>query len=277
MLKKIVCCTSGGGDSIADGLIMLTKGYEVIFLHIPHGQKSELGERLSVEAIVSGLQERGYPARSKIIDSLWLGKLGGSNLTDPNRPVPDGLEGTFGSTIGKIFTPNRNAVLLGIAGAVAEVERAEIITFGCNQSEVGYMDNTKDFLDAYTKVLEYSTYHIHPTVISPEWKWDKVEIYRWYHESGFEWALSLVWPCDDAPYTVKLPVRDRSDIIACGHCGCDRNRQVVYYILNKLYGYTDGQTYADPHWFEDVFLPEIRKRGIPDNKWFKKYEKVLLE
>ena len=280
---RTVCVTSGGGDSITNGLMMLKEGHEVHFLHIPHGQKSELGESLACKTIVQKLKEMGYSCELHIIEIPWLGQLGGSGLTDKDIDVPEGLVGTYGSTIENIFTPGRNAVLLGIAAALAERIRAEYITFGCNQSEVGYKDNTKDFLDSFTKVLEYACYHIHPKVISPEWEMDKVEIYRWSFDNKFGWAhAKYTWSCDSGPVeTIGKSlgeVTSRSDIVPCGKCGCCRNRRLIFYILNQLYsnsGYMDEQKYVDADWFYNTFLPTIKERGIPQNKWFSKYAGVL--
>ncbi len=282
-MSKVICVTSGGGYSATNGFMMLSDGHEVIFLNIDHGQKPAAGERAATRDIVNVLKTKDYKTTFLGIDAKWLGRLGGSGLTDKNIPVPEGLVGTYGSTIGTIFTPNRNSVLLGIAGAVAEKERAEYITFGCNQSEVGYPDNTKEYLDAYTKVLEYSCYHIHPKVISPEWLMDKVEIYKWSFDNGFGWAHSkLTYSCDNAAMdcagavaSVSIP---RVRMSVCGKCGCCRNRRIVFKILNTLYpdkAMWDDETYSDADWFNNTFIPEIRKRGIPKNKWFSKYANIL--
>jgi len=278
-IKRAISVTSGGGDSIADGLMMLKEGYHVTFLHVLHGQKSEVGERLSCEKIVSELVKQGFDCSLRIVNARWLGQLGVSALTSKELAVPDGLEGVYQSTMPKIFTPGRNTVFLGIAGAVAEAEMAEVITFGCNQSEIGYADNTKDFIDAYTKVLEYSTLRIHPKVISPEWDMDKVEIYKWSFDHGFGWAhAKYTWPCDDAGESFETPARDREDIMPCGRCGCCRNRRIVFKILNTKYpdsGYSDLQQYADRRWFDQEFMPTIQARGIPKSKWFSEYAEEL--
>lgn len=274
---KVICVTSGGGDSIANGLMMLTQGNEVIFLHIPHGQKCAIGEKLACQAIVDELKRKHYPCSLQIVEFPWLGEIGGSGLTDKEIPVPDGLEGVYGSTITKIFTPNRNSILLGIAGALAEREKAEYVTFGANRAEEAYPDNTKDYLDTYTEVLKYSCYHIHPKVISPEWEMDKVEIYRWIIDNGFDWVLSKSWSCDNYPhYLVSQPTK-REHILPDGYCGCCRNKQISHFILREMYGekYSDTMVYANSHWFGETFLPTIKVKGIPKRKWFSKYANIL--
>ena len=276
-MSHVICVTSGGGDSISAGLMMLKEGHSVNFLNVDHGQKCAYAEKLSVEKIVSELIDRGYDAEITFVESRWLGILGGSGLTDDRIEVPDGLAGIYGSTMGQIFTPGRNSLLLAIAACIAEVTEAEFITFGANQSERGYADNTKDFLDAFTKVLEYSCLKIHPKVISPIWEMDKVEIYKWMFDNGFGWVTDYTWPCDNEPIKISDPVIDRDDLIPCANCGCCRNRQMVFHILEKMYPgqYKDGQVYYESKWFVDALLPTLRQRGIPDRKWFKKYEGLI--
>lgn len=267
-MSKVISVTSGGGDSLVNAFMMHKQGHEVILLHVDHHQKCHRGEVWACRHVAKELG-----CKLMIIDQPWLGKLGGSGLTDEKIEVPDGLEGVYGNTISKIFTPGRNIVLLGIAGAVAEKEGAEYITFGCNQSEIAYPDNTKEFLDAYTKALEYATQKIHPNVISPEWDMDKVEIYKWAFENGYGWALAnYAWSCDSKPHWAS-PTKP----LPCGKCGCCRNRRLVFYILRHLYHglACDNELYANDTWFNNILLPELRKRGIPKRKWFSKYAEVL--
>ena len=277
-MKKAVCITSGGGDSIANGLMLLKDGYHVIFLHVSHGQKCAEGEKAACQAITDELLRKGYSCSLKVIDAKWLGDLGTSGLTDSDIDVPEGLEGVYGSTIQKIFTPNRNSVLLGIAGAVAEAERVEVITLGACQSEAAYPDNTKEYLDAYTNVLRYSCYHAHPIAYSPIWNLDKVEIYKWAFNNDFGVIhSSLTWSCDDVPMVLDSS-GTRNSMLPCGRCGCCRNRRMVFHILNHLYpgqGCYDLEQYADMAWFTTIFLPTIKENGIPANKWFSKYAEVL--
>ena len=276
---KSVCVTSGGGDSIVNGLMLLKDGYEVHFLNVMHGQKCELAERLSCINITERLKDLNYNCELHTIEIPWLGQLGGSGLTDRKMSVPGGLDGVYNSTIGKIFTPARNVVLLSLAASLSERLGIEYITLGCNQSEIGYLDNTKTFLDAYTEVLKYGCYHIHPQVISPIWELDKVEIYKWAFDTGFGWVLSeLTWSCDDSPTYIGGSISNRKSYVSCGKCGCCRNRRLVFYILDMMYPkqqYLDRQTYLDEQWFWKDLLPTIRKRGIPMNKWFSSYAEVL--
>ncbi len=265
-MEKAVCVVSGGGDSITNAFMMRNAGYEVILVHVNHGQKCEAGEKWACERI-----SEMFGLKLHIVDCTWLGKLGGSGLTDSDIPVPDGLEGVYGSTIGKIFTPGRNAVLLSVAGAIAESERAPYITLGCNQSEVAYPDNTLSFLDSFTAMLGYATHHVHPKAISPEWTMNKVDIYMWAFEYGYGRALSqYAWSCDDRPRIVDgIPT-------PCGKCGCCRNRRLVFHIMKeKGLKNVDQEQYVDEDWFQGVFLPTIELRGIPKSKWFSEYAELL--
>jgi len=280
-VKRAICVTSGGGDSITNGLVLLKQGYEVHFLHIPHAQKAEGFEKQACENVVRGLKDKGYNCNLHIVEQKWLGELGGSSLTDYDKPAPDGFADLCYSTISGLFTPARNVVLLAVAASLAERIGAEVITLGCNQSEskqdeqghilAGYPDNTKEFLGRFTAMLEYGCFNFKPKVVSPEWELDKVGIYKWGIDNGFGWVYDYTCSCD-------TPILQNGTWIHCSRCGCDRNRQMVFFILQQMYPgddrCIDRGNYYDKDWFFTELLPiyvALHKAGHSKPIWFDKY------
>lgn len=279
-MKSALAVTSGGMDSISNGLMMLHKGYRVFFFHANLKHKAELGEKLACRKIVSELQKRGYSAELIEVNLPFFSEFSGASLQDRRTEIPLGLESIVKSatSIDELWTPARNVVLLAVACAYAEHLGAKYVTLGCNRSEQNYPDNTKTFLDRFTKMAEYGTIKIHPKFISPEWNYDKVGIIRWDFEHGFDWVLKWTWSCDVSPEKGKK----REDVKPCGRCGCCNNRRIAFLISERLYGYYDPQwkDYRDREYFWKVFLPQVQevlKKPIGKKLWFYKYRKEILE
>ena len=255
--------------------MLLKEGYEVTFFHVNYGQKCELGELLACQVIVEDLKARGYPVDLAIKD-ISLPWVKNNSLLNPEQEIPDGFQDLYRSTLPDLFVPARNVLLLAYAASLAESIGAGIITLGCNQSETSYGDNTKEFLDRFTGVLELGCFRSHPVVTSPEWDLDKVDIVKWIVDNGFGEMLRHAWSCDSSPYYTCLPATTREDLLMCGRCGCDRNRRLAYHILEKTHPgqYPDEQEYADKYWFSDKFLTRIQEEGVPRDIWFSKYAKI---
>ena len=282
-MKKAVCVVSGGMDSVTNAIMLLKEGYEVTFFHVNYGQKCELGELLACQAIVEGLRARNYPV-DLVLKDISLPWVKDNALINPEREIPDGFQDLYRSTLPDLFVPSRNVIFLAYAASLAEAIGADVITLGCNQSEglseggeYGYGDNTLEFLNLFTRVLELGCFHHKPIVTSPEWELDKVGIVKWIFDNGFGEILRHAWSCDSSPYYNRLPTTSREDLLMCGRCGCDRNRRLAFHILEKMYPgqYPDEQEYADAFWFSDRFLPRLREEGIPIGIWFSKYAKLL--
>uniref|UniRef100_A0A6M3KXG6 7-cyano-7-deazaguanine synthase n=1 Tax=viral metagenome TaxID=1070528 RepID=A0A6M3KXG6_9ZZZZ len=263
---KAICVTSGGMDSISMALKMLHDGNEVVLFHGDLKQKSETGEHKAVEVIAKRL---GVP--SYFINISWLGELGGSSLTDIKHHIPLGFDSLYESTYIKkpgqegvpevgLWTPARNVVLLACAAAYAERFGAEAITWGANQSETAYPDNTIEFADRFSDMLELGCLKP-PQVISPLYNLDKVEILLWGFSAGFRWVYDYTWSCD-AGY--EYP---------CGSCGCCCNRRFAFQEANKKNEQVvDRQIYINQHYFTDIYLEDLKKKCTPQ-MWMHRYLK----
>ena len=274
---KAVIVTSGGLDSVTNGLMMLKKGYECLFLHFDYKQKCEQGERLSCEVIVKELGNKGFPVSLQVVELPVFKELGqGSSLVDDAVGVVEGIESIKMSSgeIGNLWVPARNVIFIAFAAAFAEKIGAEVITLGCNQSESSYKDNTKTFLDRYTHMLEYGTLREGIKVISPEWKFDKPHILKWGWDNGFGWVYEYTYSCDDKPVFVVEREREelphRKQFVTCGMDGCCMNRRFAFYVAEKLWGMKDNQRYANEDYFRILFLKQL-KETCEETWWQFKY------
>ena len=267
---RVLSVTSGGMDSMSMAATMLLDGHEVALFHGNLKQKAEKQEEKAVKKCAEVLNVKTYFA-----DLSWLGEMGGSSLTDKNIEPSKGVNSLIESLHvignrekvdgGGLWTPARNVVLLAAAAAYAERYGYDHLTWGANQSETAYPDNTMEFATRFQHMLEYGC--LSPiTVGAPLYDLDKVEILRWGYEIGYGEIYNYTWSCDLG--------FDK----ACGECGCCMNRRLAYYILNKITGnkYPDLQEYVDESYFKEVFLIDIQNPEITKKMWFDKYREYYV-
>jgi 7-cyano-7-deazaguanine synthase len=150
MKKAIVLC-SGGMDSCVTAA-MAHKDYELAFLHLNYGQRTEKRELAAFEAIAEH-----YNVQQKlIIDVSFLSQIGGSSLTDTAIELEEGDLDTH--VIPSSYVPFRNANILAMATSWAEVIGAEAIFIGAvEEDSSGYPDCRDDFFAAFNRVIEMGT------------------------------------------------------------------------------------------------------------------------
>ncbi len=153
---------SGGMDSAVTAAIA-RRDHELALLHATYGQRTAARERRAFEALADhwGVP----PARRRVLDLAFLAALGGSALTDPSIPVPEGepgaapgaaagaATGAAAGNAGRIpstYVPFRNAQLLAAAVAWAEVLGARWIGIGAvEEDSSGYPDCREAFVAAF--------------------------------------------------------------------------------------------------------------------------------
>ena len=266
--KKAVVVTSGGMDSIANGLMLLKKGYEVHFLHVNYGQKAEPAETKACQYIRDILKNQYY--EENVYLHLYDFPIVGTKscLTNADIKIPPGMESIRKSStsIDELWVPARNVVFLSIAAALAEDIGAGTITLGCNQSESAYPDNTKEFLDRFTYMLKYGCIKIHPKVFSPEWEMDKAEILR-FTKKNYPRVASFTWSCDDG------------GIMMDGTCGCCNNRLFADMVTERLWDMPSLRPLIkDPDYFHDKFIPDLKKTfktKLGKRLWMYKYRDLI--
>jgi 7-cyano-7-deazaguanine synthase len=154
------------------------------------------GQRHSKELECARWQAQQVGARHKIIDLSFLGPLlkGGSSLIAGGAAVPD-LDELTETQLAQppTYVPNRNMMLLSMAGAFAEAEGVYRVYYGAQaQDEYGYWDCTQEFLRRINHVLELNRNR--PVVIdAPFVALKKADIVRLGAELGVD--FSRTWSC----------------------------------------------------------------------------------
>lgn len=154
MIKKnetAIVLVSGGMDSALTAAFAFKK-YELAFLHINYGQRTEKRELKAFHDIA------GYYGVKKklIVDISYLKEIGGSSLTD--KKISVSKADLKSKKIPSSYVPFRNANILAIATSWAEVIGAVKIFIGAVEEDYsGYPDCRKKFFDSYNKMINLGT------------------------------------------------------------------------------------------------------------------------
>ncbi|MGI9054422.1 MAG: 7-cyano-7-deazaguanine synthase QueC [Pyrinomonadaceae bacterium] len=198
--QSAIILVSGGMDSCVTSAIARAENDEIAFLHISYGQRTERRERQAFKDIADF-----YNVKKRLDVSIeYLAKIGGSSLTDESIEVTEAnLES---KEIPKSYVPFRNANMLSIATAWAEVLKAEKIYIGAvAEDSSGYPDCRPEFYAAFEQAIETGTKpDTHIKIKTPIIDLSKAEIVK----KGLELnaPLHLSWSCY------------RSETLACGTC-----------------------------------------------------------
>lgn len=154
---KAISVLSGGLDSLV-ATVYYNDEYELHAITFDYGQRSAKVEIDSSKAICEKLR-----ISHSVISLPWLRDLGKSALTT-NIEIPKLKANELDNkkicdeTAKKVWVPGRNIVFTAIATSFAESEDADFIIVGWDKEEaVTFPDNSKDFLEAYNKVLKIGT------------------------------------------------------------------------------------------------------------------------
>ena len=188
-MKKAIILVSGGMDSCVTASCAQKEGFELSFLHINYGQRTEKKELKSFNAIADFFNVENR----LIIDMQYFSKIGGSCLTDSDINVPIGnLEN---KEIPISYVPFRNANILAAATSWAETINANAIYIGAvEEDSSGYPDCRRSFYDAFEKIIDEGTKpDTSIQIISPLIHLNKKEIIL----KGIELKspLELTWSC----------------------------------------------------------------------------------
>lgn len=195
-----ICLVSGGMDSCVTAAIAKNENKNLAFLHISYGQLTEQRERKAFNDIADF-----YDVEKRLDISIdHLAKIGGSSLTDESIEVTEAnLES---EEIPSSYVPFRNANMLAIATAWAEVLEADAIYVGAvAEDSSGYPDCRPEFFEAFEKTIEAGTKpETNINIKTPIIHLSKAEIVK----KGIELnaPLHLSWSCY------------RSETQACGTC-----------------------------------------------------------
>ncbi len=146
-----VCLISGGLDSCVAAAVAAQR-YELAFLHINYGQRTETRELRAFQEIANF-----YKVKYRLVaDAPALKQIGGSALIDEALAIPEGKISTHGIPI--TYVPFRNSHFLAIAVSWGEVLAAKKIFIGASQVDFsGYPDCRATFFEAFNRVIKEGT------------------------------------------------------------------------------------------------------------------------
>jgi len=147
--EKAIVLVSGGLDSCVTAALA-TRNYETYFLHTNYKQLTAKREKKAFLDIANY-----YNVKKKmIVDINYLQQIGGSSLTDKDIKIYDETMDSIPNT----YVPFRNANLLAIAVAWAEVVGARAIFIGAMEEDsAGYPDCREEFFEKYNQMIEPGT------------------------------------------------------------------------------------------------------------------------
>jgi 7-cyano-7-deazaguanine synthase len=149
--ESAVVLVSGGMDSCLTAAIA-TQDYIPFFLHINYGQKTERRELKAFHDIADHFNVENR----LIVDMPYFKQIGGSSLTDDTIKVSQAdLES---KTIPSSYVPFRNAAILSVATAWAEIVGAIKIFIGAvEEDSSGYPDCRDHFFKTFESVIDAGT------------------------------------------------------------------------------------------------------------------------
>ena len=199
-MTKAVILVSGGMDSCVTAAMAKDDGYELCFLHLNYGQRTENRELKAFHNIADF-----YDIKDRlVVDISHLAQIGGSCLTDHTIDVPTAnLENV---EIPISYVPFRNANILSIATSWAEILGANALYIGAvEEDSSGYPDCRRSFYDAFEKTIEEGTKpDTHIKIITPLIQLSKKKIILAGH--ALDAPINLSWSCYE------------SENIPCGEC-----------------------------------------------------------
>lgn len=209
-MAKIIAIVSGGMDSVTMAHQLHTAGNDLHLLSVDYGQRHRKEHAFAAAAA----QRLGAP--HQIADLSAIGSLlRGSSLTDASVEVPDGGWTGFGSPN---IVPNRNALLLAVAFAVAVVENAETVAIGIMADDfVTVPDSRPAFLESFIAMERIATEgyaHADLDLVAPLAGKTKADVVTLGESLHVPWTQT--WTC----------LRGLAE--HCGHCAACSERQEAF-------------------------------------------------
>ena len=184
---RAVVLLSGGMDSCVCAALAV-RDHDAAALHVSYGQRTEMRERRSFEAICDRL---GISSRL-IVRNEALRTIGGSALTDATISVPESR--AVGAGVPVTYVPFRNAHFLAVAVSWAEMLGAEKIYIGAVEPDSsGYPDCRPAYYRAFNEVVKTGTKEGTIQIVTPLIALRKREIVTLGLELGA--PFDLTWSC----------------------------------------------------------------------------------
>ncbi len=150
-MDKAIILVSGGMDSLVTAAIASQK-YEMAFLHVNYGQRTEKRELKAYNDIADH-----YDVKERLVVNIdYLAKIGGSSLTD--KTIEVSKADIHSKEVPTSYVPFRNANILSIAVSWAEVIDAKKIFIGAvEEDSSGYPDCREVFYGAFNNMISLGT------------------------------------------------------------------------------------------------------------------------
>ena len=193
---KAISLLSGGLDSVVATWLAAREMDLALAITCDYGQRAAEREIRAAGQVAAAL---GIP--HQVVPLPWVKQVAGDALTSPEQALPRlameelDSEAAVGSAAA-VWVPNRNGLLINVAGVYADALGCEAIIVGFNAEEgVTFPDNTPAFAEAIRASLRLST-RKGCRVVSPTMAMNKVEIVQAGREAGA--PLALCWSCYEA-------------------------------------------------------------------------------
>ena len=155
---KAITILSGGLDSTV-ATSVYASDYDLTAITFNYGQQSFKQELKHSKDICKELSINHI-----VIDLPWLKEISNSSLNTEDKipqPSEDDLDNYDKAieTAKSVWVPARNTVFCSIALAYDDVIKAKIIIVGWDYEEaVTFPDNSKEYLEAFNKTIEYGSF-----------------------------------------------------------------------------------------------------------------------
>lgn len=213
---------SGGIDSVTMAHHLAAEGHDLQLMAVDYGQR----HRKELEFAAATAVRLGAPYEQVDLRSL-RGVMRGSSLTDPSVAVPRPDRPVSGNPN---IVPNRNAVLLSVAFALAVTVQADAVAFGVMAEDVGPSDTSPEFLRRFLAMERVATKgSLTPEVelLAPLIELPKTGVVALGERLGVPWAQT--WTCF------------RGEDLHCGACAACVERRGAFADL----GITDPTVYRE--------------------------------
>jgi 7-cyano-7-deazaguanine synthase len=222
-MSRIVGVVSGGIDSVTMAHHLAAEGHDLHLLAVDYGQR----HRKELAFAAAAADRLGAPYEEVDLRSLRK-VMRGSSLTDPSVAVPRPDRPVGGNPN---IVPNRNAVLLSVAFALAVTVQADAVALGVMAEDVGPSDTSPEFLRLFLAMERTATKgSLGPDVelLAPLIELPKTGVVALGQKLGVPWEQT--WTCF------------RGEDIHCGACAACVERRGAFADV----GITDPTPYREP-------------------------------
>lgn len=228
---KVVAIVSGGLDSVTLAYHLVDQGYEPVLISYDYGQRHSK-ELDFAKLCAQRLNVKHHLVDLKVLTSL----MSTSSLTSDAIEVPDGhyAEETMKVTV----VPNRNAIMINVATALAVSESYSFVATGVHGGDhFIYPDCRPEFIESQTETLKLANAGFIATefdVLAPFVNISKADIVTIGDAIGVPWLET--WSCY------------KGGDIHCGSCGTCFERREAFELANvgDPTSYTSTPSFSDP-------------------------------